>query len=211
LDNLREGFKQLGFDVNEDVITLFGVYIEKIVSTPHNLTAIRDPEGIIVRHFLDSLVVMKYFDLDYTKKFCDVGSGAGLPLMPLKIFHPGIDATFIDSRQKSVAFLDELIAALGLKKCRTIHGHTSQLKKDLDLKFDYLLVRAFGAIPKIMEECLFLLKKGGEMFLYKGPKYEEELKLIPKDLLAKTSEVKATEVHVPFLDEKRFIVRIIRS
>jgi len=209
MDKLMEGLGLLGLVFSEEQVGQLTVYAEKIVATPHNLTAIRDPDGIVIQHFLDSLVIMKYFELDYGKKFCDVGSGAGLPLLPLKILRPEMDATFIDSRQKSVDFLNEVIQSLGLKNCHTIHEHTTQMKEGM--RYGYCLVRALGAADYILENCLFLLNSGGEIFMYKGPKHEEEIKKLPKRILDKISQTEILEVQVPFLDRKRFIVRMKKA
>jgi len=211
MDKLVRGLEQLGITLRADQIEAFRVYAEMVAAVPHNLTALRDHEGILVQHFLDSLVIMKYFELDYTKKFCDVGSGAGFPLMPLKIVCPEMDVTFIDSRQKSVEFLNDVIRRFDLRKCRTIHQHTTQMKDPEKGLYDYCLIRALSDVTYILENCLFLLKKGGELFLYKGPKHGEELRAVPKKMQEKILETEVREVQVPFLDRTRFIVRIKKA
>jgi 16S rRNA G527 N7-methylase RsmG len=78
-------------------------------------------------------------------------------------------------------------------------------------RYDYCLVRALGAADYILENCLFLLNSGGELFMYKGPKHEEELKALPSGLRKKISASEVLEVQVPFLDKKRFIVRMTKA
>ena len=209
MDKLNQGLEQFEIILTDEQSEAFRIYAKKIATVPHNLTTIRDPEGIMVQHFLDSLVILKYFGMDYNKKFCDVGAGAGLPLLPLKIVRPEMDATFIDSRQKSVNFLNDVIRSLGLKNCRAVHAHTTQMKEEKERKkFNYVLTRALGSVSYILENCLFLLKSGGEIFMYKGPKHEKELRAVPEKFMGKITDSEVREVRVPFLDRKRFIIRM---
>ena len=208
LNMLRAGLSELQIPFQETHIVKFQHYLQALLSLPHNLTAIKSAEDSITHHFLDSLAALPLMNQFLMSSFCDIGSGAGFPLLPIKIIHPEIDCTFIDSRTKSTTFIESICQQLKLDHCKTIHEHTSQLRKQKKILFPVIISRAFGNVTYILQECLSLLEPDGHFILYKGPQVHEEIKDIPKKLLSFIDISSINEIKVPFLDKKRFLLII---
>jgi 16S rRNA (guanine527-N7)-methyltransferase len=147
-----------------------------------NLTAITDNEGIAVRHILDSLILLRYLDKNpgsaagtaaacHPASLIDIGSGAGLPGLPLKILCPELDVVLLDSLGKRVRFLDDVIGALHLTGIRAIHGRAEDAAHDRDMRgqFDFAAARAVAALPALCEYALPFLRTGGLFLAMKGP------------------------------------------
>ncbi len=138
-----------------------------------NLTAITDEDEIIVKHFIDSVVAIDLLRKD--GKHVDIGSGAGFPAVVLKIFCPEVDVTMVESNGKKVAFLEQLIALLGLNGIRAIKARAEDLaRSSAHASFDTASARAVTELNKLVEYAVPLLKVGGKLLAYKG-KSEEEL------------------------------------
>jgi len=141
-----------------------------------NLTAISDPEGIRVRHFLDSLSVVQAIPLQPGLFAIDIGTGAGFPGLPLAIAFPEIKVTLLDSTGKKVKFLDHVVATLGLSNVRTVHaraeeaGHISHHRAHYGL----VLARAVARLPGLVEYMLPLAKVGGYCVAMKGETAQTE-------------------------------------
>lgn len=149
-----------------------------------NLTSIVEFEDVCVKHFLDCLSIIKAFDsidslYEYfnDKSLVDVGTGAGFPGIPLKILLPDLSITLIDSLDKRIKFLNEVIDKLDLHKIETYHGRVEDLANDLSFreKFDYATARAVANLPVLCEYCLPFVKVGGTFISYKSEKAEVEL------------------------------------
>lgn len=152
----------------------YKIYMDYLleVNRHTNLTAITDPEEIETKHFKDSLTV-----LDYIKegdRVLDLGAGAGFPGIPLRI-EKDFDLTLIDSVNKKVTFMNEVIEKLGLTKARAIHTRAEDFAKDEREKFDVVVSRAVANMSTLAEYCLPFLKVGGLFVALKGPKAQEEL------------------------------------
>ena len=135
-----------------------------------NLTAITDPEGIALKHFFDSVYPFTLIDIPDNASVIDVGTGAGFPSCPLKIFRRDIKLTLLDSLNKRIKFLQEVSDTLGLDaKC--IHARAEDLGKDAAYreKYDIATARAVSAMPELSEYCLPFVKKGGIFCAMKGP------------------------------------------
>lgn len=133
-----------------------------------NLTAITDPEGIAVKHFLDSITVLKFADIERNAKVIDVGTGAGFPGLVLKIVRPDLEVTLLDSLQKRIGFLDEVIEKLGLKGIKTVHSRAEEGAAKYRESFDVAVARAVAAMPVLCEYCLPYVKVGGKFIAMKG-------------------------------------------
>ena len=143
------------------------------VNSHTNLTTITDPEEIDLKHFKDSLTV-----LDYIKegdKVLDIGAGAGFPGIPLRI-EKGFDLTLIDSVNKKVNFMNQVIEKLDLKNARAIHTRAEDFAKDHREGFDVVVSRAVANMATLSELCLPFVKVGGLFIALKGPKADEEVK-----------------------------------
>lgn len=143
------------------------------VNSHTNLTTITDPEEIDLKHFKDSLTV-----LDYIKegdKVLDIGAGAGFPGIPLRI-EKDFDLTLIDSVNKKVNFMNQVIEKLDLKNVRAIHTRAEDFAKDHREGFDVVVSRAVANMATLSELCLPFVKVGGLFIALKGPKADEEVK-----------------------------------
>lgn len=139
-----------------------------------NLTAITDDEGIAVRHFIDSISLLKFYNIK--GKVIDIGTGAGFPGIPLKIMRPEIELTLLDSLNKRLVFLDEVCRELKIK-AELIHARAEEysLKPEYREKYDFALSRAVANLPALCEYCIPYVKKGGMFISMKGPDGENEL------------------------------------
>jgi 16S rRNA (guanine527-N7)-methyltransferase len=211
LEKLERGLADLGLEADKTMLERFSLFREALLSTPHNLTAIRDPERILVDHFLDSVVGLPFLPPAEGRVFCDIGSGAGFPLLPMKILRPAMHCVFIDSRMKSTDFIEATAKRLGLENVSTIHDHTTQLVKKMRDCFDVIVTRAFGDVAKSIQSAFPFLKKGGLLLLYKGPKVFEEIAAVPKNLLKMAEIQEPMEVRVPFQEKSRYLLKVLKS
>ena len=175
---LKEVFKKEGFDLNEKDIERFAVYSEflKEYNEKVNLTAITDDEGIAVKHFLDSCMVIKLMDIKPGASCIDVGTGAGFPSIPIKILRNDMELTLLDSLNKRLIFLEQLLEKLGLEG-NLVHGRAEEkgFKAPLRENFDIAFSRAVASLSSLAEYCLPFVKVGGVMAALKGPRADEEI------------------------------------
>ena len=143
------------------------------VNSHTNLTSITNPEEIKIKHFEDSLSVLDY--IKEGSKVLDIGAGAGFPGIPLRI-EKNFDLTLIDSVNKKVNFMNEVIEKLGLANARAIHIRAEDFAKENRESFDVVVSRAVANMSTLSEYCIPFLKKGGIFIALKGPKADEELK-----------------------------------
>lgn len=168
----------------------------------HNLTAITDPEQMVILHILDSLAISPYL---YGQRLLDVGTGAGLPGIPLALKHPEKEFTLLDSNSKKTRFLTQVKHELQIKNINIIHSRVEDFHPDKN--FDSILSRAFSSLEVMLQTTQHLLAAGGQFLAMKGIYPEEELKAIPETF-------KVTAVHtltIQGLDAKRCLVCIERS
>ena len=153
-----------------DYMNLLLEWNEKI-----NLTAITEPKEIILKHFIDSLTISKYIKDDAT--LADVGTGAGFPGIPLKIYRPDLKVTLVDSLNKRINFLNEVIFELDLKDINTVHSRIEDFGKDSKYResFDYVTARAVANMAVLSEYLIPLSKVEGKCIYMKGSDIEEEL------------------------------------
>ena len=143
-----------------------------------NLTAITEMEDVVAKHFLDSLALIKVGEnLNREISLIDVGTGAGFPGIPLKIAFPDLQVTLLDSLNKRVKFLNEVIEQLELRKISAIHGRAEDFGSNCDYreKYDYCVSRAVANLSTLSEYCLPFVKVGGRFFAYKSGEVEEEV------------------------------------
>ena len=172
----NEGLK---FDQNKyDQFMLYKVLIkewnEKI-----NLTAIKEDEAIVKKHFIDSMKVFKFDQLKNAKNVIDIGTGGGFPGIPMKIIKPEVNIVLLDSLNKRIIFLNEVINRLDLKNIKAIHGRAEDFAKEKQYreKFDVAVSRAVANLTVLSEYCIPYVKVGGYFVAMKGPAVEEEIKL----------------------------------
>ena len=140
-----------------------------------NLTAITDEDGVVEKHFYDSIFPLKYFSLN--AKVLDIGAGAGFPSIPLKLVRDDLSFTLLDSLNKRINFLNNTIQTLNLKNIESIHGRAEDFAKlsDYREKFDITTARAVANLKVLSEYCLPFVKVGGQFIAYKSGNCEEEI------------------------------------
>lgn len=176
-ENIKSQAEAINVNLNNEMCEQFYYYMKLMLEWNENinLTAIVEEDEIILKHFVDSLTIVK--DIGQNGKLADIGTGAGFPGIPIKIFIPEIDVTLIDSLNKRINFLNEVIEQLELKNIVAVHGRTEDLGKDKKYreKFDYVTSRAVANLSVLSEYVLPLVKIGGKCICMKGSNVEEEV------------------------------------
>ncbi len=155
-----------------------------------NLTAIVDPEGIAVKHFLDCLYIFKYVDIPNGASVIDIGTGAGFPGVVMKIARSDIKLTLMDSLQKRINFLDTVCAELGLE-VTTVHSRAEDIKPQMREGYDFAVARAVANMRVLSEYCIPFVKVNGSFIALKGASAAEEMKEAEKAIKTLGGEIKA--------------------
>ena len=169
--------KKIDISLTETQIKKFFEYMKLLLewNKKINLTAIIEVDDIILKHFIDSLTIIKY--IKGNDKIIDVGTGAGFPGIPIGIMNSNIDITLLDSLNKRINFLNEVCNKLELKNIRTIHGRAEDFGQNIDTreKFNIAVSRAVANMTTLVEYLLPFVKVGGYTICMKGPGIDEEL------------------------------------
>lgn len=176
--------KKINILLNEEQIEKFYKYMNLLIewNKKINLTAIIEPKEIILKHFIDSLTINKY--IKDNSKIADVGTGAGFPGIPLKIIRPDIQLVLVDSLNKRINFLNEVIEQLNLKNIETIHIRIEEFGQNTKYreKFDYSTARAVANLSTLSEYLLPIVKVGGQVICMKGSNIQDEINQSKKAL-----------------------------
>ena len=167
---------KLGIDLDENKLNKLDKFYKFLIEKNKvmNLTAITDEKEVYLKHFYDSLTICRVIDLKKYDSLCDVGSGAGFPGIVLKIFFPHLKITLIDSLNKRVNYLNQLISVLSLEDIKAKHIRMEDFSKDNEEKFDLITARAVASTSLLSEISVKALKIKGKLLLYKGIFNEEE-------------------------------------
>lgn len=165
-------FKKYELDLPSEVYDKLEIYADFLVKYNENvnLTAITDGREIFVKHFLDSILLLKYVDIPSNSSIIDVGTGAGFPSVPMKIYRPDLKITLLDSLNKRINFLQQLCEMTQID-AEFIHGRAEDYGKDSQYreKFDFSCARAVANLSVLSEYCIPFVKIGGYFLSMKGP------------------------------------------
>ena len=179
LEKFKNGLQQLHIALSEKQMEQFLQYYELLVEKNKvmNLTAITEFDEVVEKHFLDSVSLTKQMDLHQPLKVLDLGTGAGFPGIPLKIVFPELEITLMDSLNKRVLFLQDVISSLQLENIEAVHGRAEEAAKNKKYResFDLCVSRAVANISTLSEYCLPFVKIGGSFISYKSSTIEDEL------------------------------------
>lgn len=205
--------KNLGIDINDEQLSKLDIYANYLIEyNEHtNLTAIKDFEGIYLKHFYDSLTITKAHDFNKVNSLVDVGTGAGFPGVIVKIFYPHIKVVLLDSNNKKISFLNNLIEKLHLEDITAINTRSEDYAHENLERFDIATARAVTTLPALIELCLPLVKVGGYFIPLKG-NVEEEL-IISQEILSKLNGIleEKLEFNLPYEESIRSILKIKKN
>ncbi len=171
--------KEFGIELSESQLSQFEKYFSMLVEKNKvmNLTSIVEHREVYVKHFLDSLSLVKEVQLNKPLRVLDLGTGAGFPGIPLKLAFPELEITLMDSLNKRINFLNEVIDELGLKNITAVHYRAEEAaaKTEYREKYDLCVSRAVARLASLSEFCLPFVKQGGMFIPYKAGNSEEEI------------------------------------
>ena len=205
--------KKLGIDVTDEKMMLLNQFYKLLVSWNEkiNLTAITSEKDVYLKHFYDSLTLVKEIDLTKDISLCDVGSGAGFPGIVLKIFFPNLRIVLIDSLQKRVNYLNEVIKELDLKNIEALHYRMEDYSRLHIEEFDYITARAVANLSFISEIAVQALKVNGH-FVFMKANIEEELSTFSKVSSKLGLSLESTnEFELPIEKSTRTLVNIKKT
>lgn len=176
-EKLQALTNQIEIALTEEQVRQFYDYMNLLLEWNEkiNLTAITEPEEIILKHFVDSMTIAPY--LKKCKNFVDVGTGAGFPGIPIKILMPDIKITLVDSLQKRILFLQNVIEKLNLTQIETIHARAEEFGKNIKFResFDIATSRAVANLSVLSEYLIPLVKLNGKCICMKGAQVKDEV------------------------------------
>jgi len=198
-----------GIELDEKQLKQFATLADFLLETNKttNLTGIKDIEGVYLKHFLDSLTLLKAFPRD-AKNIADIGSGAGFPGLPLAIARPDIKVTMIESIGKKTFFIDRCIELLNLSNAKAINERAEKLSlhNNINEGFDVVTARAVTALPELIQLCIPMVKKEGVMIAMKSEN-QDELDLAERVLVGEKLEIKKIiPVSIPDLNARQLII-----
>lgn len=215
-DEMKKAAEAYGLYLSEVQLQQFTRYYELIIAWNEkmNLTAITEAHEVAIKHMVDSLTAYDKTLFHKGVSVIDVGTGAGFPGLPLKIFCPEICLTLMDSLNKRVKFLQTVVDELGLTGVECVHARAEEgaRNKKYREQFDIAVSRAVARLPILCEYCLPFVKKGGHFLALKGRAYAEEAEEAKKAIkVMGGSHTEVREVHLPDLEDKRAIIIVTKT
>lgn len=182
-DLFYKTIKPFEINIDEDAFIRLDKFAELLIETnkSFNLTAIKEPDDVTVKHFADCLAIFKYVNIPENAKIIDVGTGAGFPGLVLKLARSDINMTFLDSTKKKLGFIENVLSECSVKG-ETLHmraEEAAQLSKYRE-QFDFATARAVAALPVLSEYCLPFVKQGGSFVSMKSAESNEEMESAKK-------------------------------
>ena len=201
---------KLNIKINNQQINQLDKYYKLLIewNKVMNLTGITEKEAVYLKHFYDSLTILKVIDLNTVENLCDVGTGAGFPGIVLKILFPNLKITLIDSLNKRINFLNNVISELNLNNIATIHCRIEEYGLQNREKFNVVVARAVAQLNVLLEYCLPITKVNGYFIAMKGT-CNEEIENSKNALTKLKSHIETCEIfNLPIENSKRTIIKI---
>lgn len=213
-EEMSKKSKILGVRFSVEQIEQFYKYMNLLIewNEKMNLTAITEPKEIILKHFIDSITILKY--IDDNSKLVDVGTGAGFPGVPLSIMNPTLKITLVDSLNKRLIFLQEVVKELNLKNIEIVHARAEEFgqNKNYREKFDIDTSRAVANLATLSEYLVPLVKIGGKIISMKASNAKEEINDAQKAIEVLGGKIeKIEEFDLPESDIGRTIIIIDKN
>ena len=205
--------EKMNIRLTDDQKSQFDLYYELLIEWNRvmNLTGITDYDEVNLKHFTDSLTISRIIDTAQINTLIDVGTGAGFPGIPIKIAFPHIKVYLLDSLNKRIKFLNEVINKLGLKNIYAFHGRAEDFAKDRQYreKFDVCVSRAVANLSTLSEYCIPFVKTGGYFVSYKGGDSDEEVIRSENAITLLGGEIENTDrFFLPDTDMGRTLIKI---
>lgn len=210
--NFEKGLSALDISLSQKQLDQFMKYYEILVEKNKvmNLTSITEFNEVIVKHFLDSLAIVKVCDIKQVKRMIDIGTGAGFPGIPLKIVFPELKVVLLDSLKKRIGFLEEVVNEVDITGIEMLHGRAEDFANNLLYRegFDLCVSRAVANLSTLSEYCLPFVKVGGKFIAYKSGKITEEVQVAATAVNVLGGKIVSSEVFA-LLDtdmERSFVI-----
>jgi len=216
---LIDGARRMGINLHEEQIKKFSRYLELLVQWNQkiNLTSLKTPQEIIIKHFLDSIsciqAINRYINIEGTS-IVDVGTGAGFPGIPVKIVCPSVSLSLLEARKKKTLFLEKIIEEMNFQQVEILNGRAEVFGKRPDYreKFDIALSRAVAILNTLSEYCLPFVRVGGLFVAQKGISYKEEIDKALKTIPLLGGELIGVEnIRIPFINQERHLLVIKKT
>ena len=213
---LIDGAQKMGINLYKEQVKKFSRFLELLVQWNQkiNLTSLKTPREIIIKHFLDSIscvkVINKYSDTEGIN-IIDVGAGAGFPGMPIKIICPSIRLSLLEARKKKAVFLEKIIGEMNFQQVEILNGRAETFGKSevYRERYDIAISRAVARLNVLSEYCLPLVRVGGLFVAQKGRSYKEETEKSLKTVQVLGGELIGVEnVLIPFINQERYLLVI---
>lgn len=210
---IKEAFQKIQIELTFEQVCQFEQYYEYLVKKNEvmNLTAITEFQEVVQKHFVDSLMIRELLEPESGAYWLDLGTGAGFPGIPLKIVYPKLRLVLLDSLNKRVKFLQEVIEMLGLKDIEAVHGRAEEMarKPEYREKFDCCVSRAVANLSSLSEYCLPFVRVNGCFVPYKSEKIQEERKDAEKAVQILGGKIEGQkELYLPDSDIYRCLLLI---
>lgn len=210
-DFIKE-LEKLGIVLTKNQLDQLEKYYELLIeyNKVMNLTGITKKEEVYLKHFYDSITLIKIVDLNNEKNLCDIGTGAGFPGLVLKIVFPNLEVTLVDSLNKRINFLNKVIEELQLKKIETVHSRIEEYAKDNIERFDVVTARAVAQMHFLLEVSIPMVKINKYFIAMKG-NMENEINYTKTLEKLSSKEIGKIEFKLPYENSDRTLIKIIKN